>query len=187
MTLERHNSTIPSNIAGLPASEIADIVEKYVAVARDGEIITDSRLGKNYSWPSADPRKGEQISRPLNEKDRSIFVQAATTTHFNFESFLKANVDQPIEVQVLEVLNHRAFQFNSRTRFRDATHWQKRIANFIRKGRPIEIVIPIFCVINNPIKRLQPTVATAAEDISLLHLGNIVNIIKEVYAPGAIF
>ncbi|WP_165374329.1 MULTISPECIES: L-tyrosine/L-tryptophan isonitrile synthase family protein [Sorangium] len=125
--------------------------------------------------------------RVASEADARMVKRASITPHFSPRSFFEANRGNPVDLQVLELLNHRAFQFNSRRRFRESPVWRERISAACKDQRPVEIVVPVFCVVANPVKRLQSTVATAAEDVSLLHLGNLANLVSEVYAPGAVF
>ncbi len=47
-------------------------------------------------------------------------------------------------------------------------------------------MIPAFCVIANPIKRIDGHAITTAEDVSLLHLANLAEIVAEIHQPGLV-
>src|SRR5689334_13071990 len=44
----------------------------YVEVGRDGEIISDCKLGKRYSWPITDPRLVQQSVRVASAADERM-------------------------------------------------------------------------------------------------------------------
>lgn len=159
---------------------------EYLDAGRNGEIITNSQLSL-YDWPDNDPRLKHQEVRLLRSEDMDLIAEAARTHRFNFASFLRLYQNDPLPSQILEILNHRAFQFNSRTRFRQCSLMRNRIAAACEAQCPIEVILPAFCVISNPVKRLQQTVVTVAEEITLRHLGNISHIIEQIYAPGMTF
>jgi hypothetical protein len=56
----------------------------------------------------------------------------------------------------------------------------------VREHRPIEIVLPCFSVISNPVKRFQATHVTAAEDIALLHMAHLARYAAMLHSPGVI-
>jgi len=102
-------------------------------------------------------------------------------------AFLEKTKHLHLTSRILELLNHNAFQFNSRRKFRECEQWHQRINQACEKGDPIEVLILAFCVISNPTKRVQPTEVTTAEDVSLLHLDQIARHIASIYPPGAVF
>lgn len=89
--------------------------------------------------------------------------------------------------KIKKFLLNKAFQFNHKKYFLEDQEWESKILNSITNKEPIEIVIPMFCVISNPIKRIQPTIFTAAEEVTLRHLINISDLLSKIYAPGLIF
>src|SRR5437763_160822 len=108
----------------------ADGHPDYPAVARQGDVIADSVLSKNYAWPTRDPTTQPHIpERVLDDELTGIIRQAARTTHFSWDGFWSDHRHLSVVEQVLELLNHRGFQFNSRRLFRNHTSlWPDRIA-----------------------------------------------------------
>jgi pyoverdine/dityrosine biosynthesis protein Dit1 len=92
----------------------------------------------------------------------------------------------PAAEAILRLLNHWAFQFNSRRRFHECGKWSENIKVAIQANRAVEIMIPAFFVIANPIKRIDGHAITAAEDVSLLHLANLARFIKQIHSPGLV-
>ena len=160
--------------------------DTYIDVGRDGEIITNSVLTK-YDWPLVDPRLGAIKERILSAEDANMLSAACEPYRFNLRSFITASNGSSVSVVLLELFNHRAFQFNCRERFRQCAAIVGQIDAACEECRPIEIVIPIFCVIGNPVKRLQPTLVTAGEEVSLRYLGEIAKIVQTIYPIGVIF
>lgn len=161
---------------------------EYAAVGRNGEVISDSRLSHNFSWPSEDPSGKPTPERLVDNEMTLIIEEASRTTRFNWAHFERNHRHLPVEEKVLSLLNHRAFQFNSREAFGSySSIWRHRITAAVREERQIEIVLPVFCVIANPVKRFQSTLPTAAEDISLLHMANIARLVGELHEAGAVF
>lgn len=70
--------------------------------------------------------------------------------------------------------------FNSRRRFRESKRIQNIVEQVIRQSVPLDIVIPIFCVIGNWAKRIEPTTLTFAEECLLHSLQNISDLFLEV-------
>ncbi len=163
--------------------------DEYAAVAAHGEAITDSRLFDGPEWPEADPRRGAaDIVRELDDELRDLVRECAVTPRFSWSRFLARHSADDTTERLLALLNHRAFQFNSRAAFggRDSP-WRRRLAACVAEGRPVEVVIPAFCVIGNPVKRFDTHRATAAEDVALLHLARIARLIGGLHEPGAVF
>lgn len=158
----------------------------YIDIGRDGEIITNSVLTQ-YEWPPVDPRLGAIQERMLSDEDADMLSAASEPYRFNLRSFTTAYDGRSVSEVLLELFNHRAFQFNCRERFRQCADIVGRIDAACEEGRPIEIVIPIFCVIANPVKRLQPTLVTAGEEVSLRYLGGITKFVRTIYPIGVVF
>ncbi|WP_200873440.1 L-tyrosine/L-tryptophan isonitrile synthase family protein [Actinokineospora spheciospongiae] len=161
----------------------------YAAVAAHGEVITNSALLRAVEWPEVDPT-GEPVRSPrrLDAELRALVLESAVTPRFSWERFLdRHRADGPAE-RLLALLNHRAFQFNSRAAFGGAVSpWRARVEACVREGRRLEVVLPAFCVIGNPVKRFDLTAATAAEDVALLHLANLAELLGRLHEPGAVF
>ena len=161
--------------------------DDYVAVGRDGEIITDSALRRGYEWPAADPRGRQVPERPLDDEMEALVREAGRTTRFDRDRFWRRHHHLPASERALAVLNHRAFQFNSRRAYvGPESPWPGRVAAAVREGRPVEVVLPAFCVISNPVKRLGPTVPTAAEDVALLHLAHLARLVGDACDGAAV-
>lgn len=155
--------------------------------ALNGEVISRSQIGHEFIWPKQDPRSQWQPSRTYEFSDDSRIRDLGRSPHFNLNTFLEKSQTLDLPSQIIELLNHNAFQFNSRKRFRKCEQWRKIVTDACEKGEPIEILILAFCVINNPTKRMQSTELTTADDISLLHMDSIARHISSIYSPGAIF
>ncbi|WP_143219196.1 L-tyrosine/L-tryptophan isonitrile synthase family protein [Actinokineospora bangkokensis] len=159
----------------------------YAAVAAHGEAITDSGLYRPSEWPEADPLDRAGRTRELDADLRALVLGSAESPRFCWERFARLHRDDDPVERVLALLNHRAFQFNSRAAFAAAdSPWRARVVDAVRAGRPLAVVLPAFCVIGNPVKRFDLTAATAAEDVALLHLGRFAELLGRVHAPGAV-
>ncbi|MCM6778943.1 L-tyrosine/L-tryptophan isonitrile synthase family protein [Nocardia sp. CDC159] len=156
-------------------------LERVSAVARQGEMITSSMLSREYAWPADDPRLRPRHNEiPVNDRIRNLVTEAAETNRFDASRFRRRFGGEAPDNRLLELLNHRAFQFNSRELFRASPLWRNRITAAVREDRPVEVVLPVFCVIANPVKRIEVTLATAAEDVALLHLGRLTKHAEEL-------
>jgi pyoverdine/dityrosine biosynthesis protein Dit1 len=180
------------NLKGLERYKLNEFARRdehgYAAVGRNGEVITDSGLSRNFSWPSEDPRSKPTPERLIDSEITQMIDEASRTTRFDWVQFERKQRHLPAGEKVLALLNHRAFQFNSREAFGGySSIWRHRITTAVREGRQIEIVLPVFCVISNPVKRFQPALLTAAEDISLLHMANIARLVGKLHEAGAVF
>jgi len=151
------------------------------------EIISRSQIGHEFVWPKSDPRTQWQPQRTYEASDDARIRHLSASCHFDIASFLERTKTLDLPSRIIELLNHNAFQFNSRKKFRECEQWRQQITQACEKGEPIEILILAYCIISNPIKRVQPTEVTSAEDISLLHLNNICWHIATIYPPGAVF
>lgn len=165
----------------------AHAVNYQLPVGLSGEIISRSQIGHEFVWPKSDSRSQWQPQRVYGPDDHARIRHLGISPHFNMEAFLERTKSLDLPSRIVELLNHNAFQFNSRKKFRECEQWRQQVAEACEKGAPIEILILAFCVISNPTKRVQPTEVTAAEDVSLLHMDNIARHIASIYPPGAIF
>jgi len=162
-------------------------INKEVPIGLSGEIISKSQIAREFSWPKSDPRTEWQPTRTLVANDEARARLLSISPHFNLLTFLERTKNLDLISRIIELLNHSAYQFNSRKIFRESTEWKKRIVKACAENRPIEILILAFCVISNPTKRVQSTNVTLAEDVSLLHMNQIARHIEHIYPPGAIF
>lgn len=162
-------------------------VHQHMTVGLSGEIISRSQIGHEFVWPEDDPRLLLQQTRTYDAEDDARVMQASESHHFDIATFLEKTKNLGTASRIIELLNHNAFQFNSRKRFRECGLWRDRIEKACEQSLPVEILILAFCVISNPTKRVHPTVVTTAEDVSLLHMHRIAQHIKSIYPPGAIF
>jgi hypothetical protein len=156
-------------------------------VARNGEIINRATLYCYPQLPLDDPRLWPQTARPFGSDDRRTLEECALPARINWTRFRTECANLPPEVQIASLLNHRALQFNSRRRFADSNHYIHRIKAACLSGSPIRVVIPIFCVIANPLKRFRHISITAGEMVTLRTLSNISGMIAEIYPPGLVF
>ena len=160
---------------------------QQVPVGLSGEIISRSQIGQEFVWPKNDPRSQWQAQRTYEASDDSRIRHLSVSPHFDMGMFLEKTKTLDLPSRIIELLNHNAFQFNSRKRFRGCEQWRQMVTEACEKGAPIEILILAFCVISNPTKRVQPTEVTTADDVSLLHMDNIARHIASIYPPGAVF
>ena len=175
------------NAVDLAAVLPATLTAANTPVGLSGEIISHSHIGQEFAWPPEDPRQARQTQREYTARDAERVAAASLSPHFDLAVFLEKTRQLDTPARILELLNHNAFQFNSRKRFREHPQWQARVAACCAQQQPVEILILAFCVISNPTKRLQPTQVTAAEDVSLLHMWRIAQHIQSFYPPGAVF
>lgn len=168
-------------------TEQSKIKNHLKLIALSGEIISRSQIEHEFIWPKDDPRIQWQPHRTYQQEDDIHIRNLSISSHFNIDKFLEQTKELDLPSQIIELINHRAFQFNSRKRFRECEQWKKNVIDACNKGEPIEILILAFCVINNPTKRIQSTELTTADDVSLLHMDSIARYITNIYPPGAIF
>jgi pyoverdine/dityrosine biosynthesis protein Dit1 len=162
-----------------------DKTMSYREVEAKTEIISRTSIDANFLWPETDPRILKQDIREYRFSDDEIIRSTATV---DFGSYgLVAKKSAVLEEQIIALLNHPFIQFNSRKRFGNHRRWRDRIASACKDGRPIEILLLAFCVINNPVKRLQGTTVTAAEMAALCYMQNISRQISAIYSPGLVF
>ncbi|OIQ98618.1 pyoverdine/dityrosine biosynthesis protein [mine drainage metagenome] len=160
---------------------------QQLSVGLSGEIISRSQIGHEFVWSKSDPRSQWQPQRIYGPGDNARIRRLSISQHFDVDAFLERTKALDLPSRIIELLNHNAFQFNSRKKFRECDQWRQMVTDACEKGAPIEILILAFCVISNPTKRVQPTEVTAADDVSLLHMDNIARHIASIYPPGAIF
>ncbi|WP_203560829.1 L-tyrosine/L-tryptophan isonitrile synthase family protein [Jiella pacifica] len=163
------------------------LAPSYIDVGRDGEAISDARLSFHDAWPETDPRLQPQKTRPTAPEDEQILAECVHIRRLDWEAFQKKTAGKPVHERIFELINHRTIQFNSRSRYAESEIWKGRIREACGKGEPISILLPVFCVIRNPVKRLQLTVPTTAEEVSLRHMANIAEMIRQLYPAGAVF
>ncbi|MEQ8784577.1 MAG: L-tyrosine/L-tryptophan isonitrile synthase family protein [Roseibium album] len=163
------------------------IAPSYIDVGRDGEAISDARLSFNYTWPDEDPRLKPQSVRLAGPEDEQILNECVKIRRLDWDRFQEVNSKKPVHERVFDLINHRTIQFNSRSRYRESHVWKGRVMEACEKGEPISIILPVFCVIRNPVKRLQLTVPTTAEQVTLSHLANIAEMIRQLHPAGAVF
>lgn len=162
-------------------------VRPDLPVGLSGEIISRSQIGQEFVWPAQDPRQQIQPTRTYGPGDEVLMRELAVSPHFDREEFLERTAAMETPERILELLNHNAFQFNSRKKFRANETWRERVATACAQGRPVDVLILAFCVISNPTKRVHPTEVTLAEDVSLLHMAHIAGHVAAFYPPGVIF
>lgn len=170
-----------------PLSAPVSAAYQQLPVGLSGEIISRSQIGQEFVWPKSDPRSQWQPQRTYGPSDDARIRHLGISPHFDMDAFLERTQTFDLPSRIIELLNHNAFQFNSRKKFRECDQWRQMVMEACEKGTPIEILILAFCVISNPTKRVQPTEVTTADDVSLLHIDNIARHIANIYPPGAVF
>ena len=113
--------------------------------------------------------------------------ESAIYTRFKMDNFIQKQKDNTLAEKIINFINDRAFQFNSRERFYNCEIWHEAIKKDIAKNKPIDIVIPIFCNIGNPLKRFHTTQVSAAEKVTLFSLYGISELASKIYPPGIKF
>ncbi|QFT33951.1 Pyoverdine/dityrosine biosynthesis protein [Labrenzia sp. THAF82] len=159
----------------------------YIDVGRDGEAISDARLSFKYTWPEEDPRLQPQNTRQTTAEDAQVLQDCVGIRRLDWDRFEETAAGKPVHERIFDLINHRTIQFNSRSRYRESPVWMGRIMEACETGSPISILLPVFCVIRNPVKRLQLTVPTTAEEVTLRHLANIAEMIRQIHPAGAVF
>lgn len=160
---------------------------QYIAVSKIGEVISDSSLAYGYALPKDDPRLIEIITAQADQHFLQLMKESAIYTRFKMDNFIQKQKDNTLAEKIINFINDRAFQFNSRERFYNCEIWHEAIKKDIAKNKPIDIVIPIFCNIGNPLKRFQTTQVSAAEKVTLFSLYGISELASKIYPPGIKF
>lgn len=144
-------------------------------------LLADSVLTSNYEWADEFPNLSLKIPNTNFEGDRtSLLKECSIYNDFDIEKFYNSYKNHSETQLIIEFLNHHAFQFNSRRRFRESKRIQNIIDQVIKQSASLNIVIPIFCVIGNRAKRIEPTTLTFAEECSLHSLQNISSLFSKV-------
>lgn len=139
-----------------------------------GEILSDSKPSAGYDWPESAPNTDTSKLETLLTDTREHLLQAcATYSEFDNEKFQNLSKTGNLLEDAITFLNHHAFQFNSKRRFANSERVRKSINSSIASKSPLRIVIPIFCIIGNWAKRIDPTTVTFAEECTLRSLQNI--------------
>lgn len=137
-------------------------------------LLADAMPQSNYEWPDSLPHLSQQLPKNKSEEDRKFLLKECSVYRdFDPTKFYNSYKNHSKEQFIIEFLNHHAFQFNSRRRFRESLKIQTTVKKVLKKSTPLDIVIPIFCVIGNLAKRIEPTTVTFAEACSLQSLQNI--------------
>ncbi|WP_201585682.1 L-tyrosine/L-tryptophan isonitrile synthase family protein [Psychrobacter sp. HII-4] len=137
-------------------------------------LLADAMPPSNYEWPDSLPHLSQQLPKNKSEEDRKFLLKECSVYRdFDPTKFYNSYKNHSKEQFIIEFLNHHAFQFNSRRRFRESLKIQTTVKKVLKKSTPLDIVIPIFCVIGNLAKRIEPTTVTFAEACSLQSLQNI--------------
>jgi len=128
-------------------------------------LLADSVPTSNYEWADEFPNLSLKIPNTNFEGDRtSLLKECSIYNDFDIEKFYNSYKNHSETQLIIEFLNHHAFQFNSRRRFRESKRIQNIIDQVIKQSASLNIVIPIFCVIGNRAKRIEPTTLTFAEE-----------------------
>ena len=150
-------------------------------VSVTGELLSDSQPVSDYDWPPDEPDLSATSLGVLNTSFRDeLLRECSFYREFSAEDFLKSYGNQTPLEQAIALLNHHAFQFNSKKRFRNSDAVQQSVKESLENGASLDVVIPIFCVIGNKLKRFDPTVVTFAEECTLLALQRIADIFQRV-------
>ncbi len=157
------------------------------SVGRSGEIISRSSLSRYDNWPAEDPRGRDMDARAFEPRDNATFQECARPRGLPAHLSAVSGSGGPAQDKVLEILNHRSIQFNSRARLASSSYHRHLIEQACLRCEPIRIVLPLFCVISNPVKRFNASAVTAAEIVTLLTLREICDAVVSVYPPGLIF
>ncbi len=144
-------------------------------------LLADSIPSSNFTWSEKFPNLSSLSPNIKYEGDKKLLLKKYSTyKDFDIGKFHNSYKYHSKKELVIEFLNHHAFQFNSRRRFRESLKVQNIINEVIKNSTPLDIVIPIFCVIGNRAKRIEPTTVTFAEACSLHSLQNISQLFLEV-------
>lgn len=144
-------------------------------------LLADSIPSSNFTWSEKFPNLSSLSPNIKYEGDKKLLLKKYSTyKDFDIGKFHNSYKYHSKKELVIEFLNHHAFQFNSRRRFRESLKVQNIINEVIKNLTPLDIVIPIFCVIGNRAKRIEPTTVTFAEACSLHSLQNISQLFLEV-------
>lgn len=150
-------------------------------VSITGELLSDSKPVSDYDWPSAEPDFSTTEPVVLRSSLREeLLCECSTFGEFNADDFRKSYGTQSAVDQAIALLNHHAFQFNSKKRFRNSDAVRGNITKALKSGCQLDVVIPVFCVIGNKLKRFHPTVVTFAEECTLHSLQRIAEIFQQI-------
>lgn len=152
------------------------------------EILQVSAL-EDYEWPEDDPHAVKQRTRCRMEQDLELVKLSLQSAKLDMKVFKKNAIKDnlSVEEQILKILSHQKFQMNPTAKVRNEKRWQDSIAYSVKRGEPIDIVYPQFCVIPNAPKRYTNSGYTAGEDCTIEFFRKINDYVKEIYKFGVRF
>ncbi|MDV2427088.1 hypothetical protein RAE04_10675 [Corynebacterium sp. CTNIH16] len=117
-------------------------------VSVTGELLSDSQPVSDYDWPSDEPDLSTTSLSVLNTSFRDeLLRECSFYREFSADDFLKSYGNQTPLEQAIALLNHHAFQFNSKKRFRNSDAVQQSVKESLENGTPLDVVIPIFALL----------------------------------------
>lgn len=146
--------------------------------------INPSYLTSPKNWPT--PTGTPQATRPATVQDCQLVQACAHQLNVldqNFRKQVRANAGTIAE-RLNAILCSGTLNFNG-GRVRAAVG--PRIEAACAAAEPVRIVMPAFCRIGNTAKLMYSLRPTAAEAVSLGHLGHIARSLSTLYSPGVQF
>jgi hypothetical protein len=135
-------------------------------------------------WPETDPLLLDQQTVPVSTTENARLKEAATRVRLDFEGFLNSRKNLSPAARVLALLNHDAYQFQSKQAFLAEDHWLHLISPAMDAGKPIEIVYPLFTKEGCAAKVLDATGPTGAERMVFWHFEQLVHRVTRIHPAG---
>lgn len=88
---------------------------QYISVSKIDEVISASSLA--YALPKDGPRLIEIITAQADQKFLQLMKESAIYTRFKTDNFIQKQKDNTLAEKIINFINNRAIQFNSRERF----------------------------------------------------------------------
>ena len=165
-------------------AEDSDLITLRVSTEFSTQPINPSYLTSPKNWPT--PTGTTQATRPATDTDRQLVQACANQVNVlnqNFRKQVRANTGTIAE-RLTAILCSGTLNFNG-GRVRAAVG--PRIEAACAAAEPVRIVMPAFCRIGNTAKLMYSLRPTAAEAVSLGHLGHIARSLSTLYSPGVQF
>lgn len=114
-------------------------------VSITGELLSDSKPTSDYQWPSAEPDfRGMTASEMVPSHREEILHECSTYRDFDADRFWVSHGSKPLLDQAIALLNHHAFQFNSRRRFRSSEAIRENVSKVLEGGTPYQLSFQFF-------------------------------------------
>ncbi|MBD2815772.1 L-tyrosine/L-tryptophan isonitrile synthase family protein [Xenorhabdus sp. Flor] len=145
---------------------------KVISASTNGSIVEESIMFGQFGWPECEPVMNSNDYIISSDLRNFLLEKCSVSKSLPSENWWKEKWKKnvPLPTIVRDYINHHSIQFNPRTVFASSSEILKKIELCVNERKRIDIILPVFCIVNNWQKRHDITSVTMAEEASLLHL-----------------